>query len=235
MKSLRAGISFFSTIRAGGEFEELTRNLYVMPAIGAILGVIIGMAGYPLSLYGLGFLIVVVYLGVEGINHIDGLSDFFDAYFAPESKKLKALKDLNTGTGGTVAVALYMVLLTLFFSKIDPIRVVPALLLSQTLAKQGMLHLMLTSRPLWEGMVSEFVRHARRRDYASYAVTLTLALIIGMKFPLQTAISLAAYLLTLMAMKYYADRRFEGINGDVVGATNCLIFLAVVGVWACSP
>ncbi|WP_456478286.1 adenosylcobinamide-GDP ribazoletransferase [Geoglobus ahangari] len=235
MKSLRAGISFFSTIRAGGEFEDLTRNLYVMPAIGAILGAIVGIAGYPLSLYGLGFLIVVVYLGVEGINHVDGLSDFFDAYFAPESRKLKALKDLNTGTGGTVAVALYIILLTLFFTRIDPARVVPALVLSQSLAKQGMLHLMLSSRPLWEGMVSEFVRHARRRDYASYAITLTITLLIGMEFLQQTALSLAAYLLTLLAMKVYADRRFGGINGDVVGATNCLIFLAVIGVWACSP
>ena len=235
MNSIRAGMSFFSTIKAGGDFEDLTRNLYVMPAIGAILGAIMGLASYPISLYGLGFLAVVIYLSVEGINHIDGLSDFFDAYYAPEGKKLTALKDLNTGTGGTVAVALYVTMLALLFSRIDPARIIPAMVLAQTLAKQGMLHLMLTSRPLWQGIVSEFMKHAKRRDHSSYFFTISVALLTSTVFLQQTVLSLVTYILVFLVMKSYADRKFGGINGDVVGATNCVIFLAVTGVWACLP
>ncbi|WP_457591773.1 adenosylcobinamide-GDP ribazoletransferase [Geoglobus sp.] len=235
MKSLRAGISFFSTLKAGGEFEDLTRNLYVMPAIGAIIGAVIGVLSYPLAATGMGFLAVVIYIALEGINHVDGLTDFGDAYFAPESKKLTALKDLNTGTGGSVSVSLYIILLTMFFDRISADMLIPAILLSQTLAKQGMLHLMLTSEPLWQGMVSEFVKHRKRRDFASYLITLSLALILSVQWPVQVTASLLLYVAVLFGIRQYSLKKFGGINGDVVGATNCLIFLSVLGAWTCLP
>lgn len=235
MKSLRAGISFFSTIKAGGEFEDLTKNLYVMPAVGMILGAVMGAVSYPLAALGIGFLAVLVYVAVEGINHIDGLSDFFDAYFAPESKKLTALKDLNTGTGGTVAVTSYIVLLALFFSRLDASTIIPALILSQTLAKQGMLHLMLTSEPLWQGIVSEFVKYRKERDFASYLITISIATLLAIPWLEQVAASLAAYFITLFIFRHYSHKKFGGINGDIVGAANCMIFLSITGVWACLP
>ncbi len=235
MKSLRAGISFFSTLKTGGEFEDLTRNLYVMPAIGAIIGAVIGVLSYPLAATGMGFLAVVIYIALEGINHVDGLADFGDAYFAPESKKLTALKDLNTGTGGAVSVSLYIILLTMFFDRISADMLIPAILLSQTLAKQGMLHLMLTSEPLWQGMVSEFVKHRKRRDFVSYLITLSLALILSVRWPVQVTASLLLYVAVLFGIRQYSLKKFGGINGDVVGATNCLIFLSVLGAWTCLP
>uniref|UniRef100_A0A7J3THU8 Uncharacterized protein n=1 Tax=Geoglobus ahangari TaxID=113653 RepID=A0A7J3THU8_9EURY len=50
------------------------------------------MPFYPtlFSTLGFGFLIVVIYVAVEGINHIDGLADFFDSFFASRKQKDKS-------------------------------------------------------------------------------------------------------------------------------------------------
>ncbi|MBE8540310.1 adenosylcobinamide-GDP ribazoletransferase [Geoglobus acetivorans] len=232
MDALRAGLSFFTTLRMGGDFENLTNNLYLMPVIGAIIGVFAGVVGYPLFMLNLAMLAFIVYVGIEGINHIDGLADFFDSLFAPPEKKIKALKDLNIGTGGVIAVTSYAVFLIALFGQMDFKTYLLSMILGQILAKQGMLHLMLSEKPLWEGMVSEFTRNRKRRDWISYVLTLFFSGLMMLFDPLSVVVSLAVYAVLLVLFRGYVRGRYGGINGDMVGALNCLIFLAVVIVWA---
>jgi len=231
VEAIKAGISFFSTLRAGGDFDSLRKNLYVVPVIGAIIGVIISIPSIFLIKINAGFLIVVVYLAVEGINHIDGLSDFFDAVFAPPSRKLDALKDLNSGTGGSTAVTLYLIFLAIFFSKIDIHQVFFVLVVSQTLAKQSMLQLMLSMDPIWQGIASEFMKYRKKRDYCSYIFTITVVGVTGIIYPFQAIGSALIYTLITFGFVRYAKKNFGGINGDMIGAVNCIGFLGVTGVW----
>ena len=225
---IRASLSFFSTIRVGGDFEDLRNNLWIMPFTGFLIGSIIAVLSYPFRHFGIGFLAVVVYVAVEGINHIDGLADFFDSFFSPEGKKIKALKDLQIGSGGVIAVTVYVIALSNFFQMIE--NFFPALILSQTLAKQGMLQLILSSEPLWEGLAAEFVRGAKRRDYVSYAFSIPLALLLSLKY-FEAILSLIVYFFTVCVFGYYVNKKYGGINGDMIGALNCLIFASVLGVW----
>ena len=225
---LRASLSFFSTIRIEGDFEDLRNNLWIMPFTGFIIGLTIALLSYPLHCLGVGFLTVIIYVTIEGINHIDRLADFFDSFFSPEGKKIKALKDLQIGSGGVIAVTVYIVTLSNFFYIIDD--PVPALILSQTLAKQGMLQLMLSSKPLWDGLAAEFIKGVKKRDYLSYIFSISLALLLSVKY-FEALLSLIVYFILVYVFRYYVNRKYGGINGDMLGALNCLIFAGVLGVW----
>ncbi len=235
MDALRAGVSFFTTLRAGGDFDSLRKNLIVIPAVGAFIGILISIPAIALIELNSGFLIILAYVAVEGINHIDGLADFFDAVFAPPQRKLEALKDLNTGSGGYMAVSTYIVILAFFFSKMNILEAAVGIILAQVMAKQGMLHLMLKFNPVWEGILSEFTRFKRRKDYASYLFTALAVLISSVINPYKALGSVTVYLILLFFFSEYVRKVFGGINGDMVGALNCLIFAGVVGVWACLP
>ncbi len=235
MDAIRAGISFFSTLKAGGEFDSLRKNLYVTPAVGAIMGLIMAIPGFFAAKLNVGFLVILVYIALEGINHIDGLSDFFDAVFAPPSRKVTALKDINSGTGGHVAVSAYLILLALFFSNMNDLEIFFALILSQVMAKQGMLHLMLHFNPLWAGILTEFIKYRQKKDFISYIFTAVIAGLLAIQFPVKVIASVFAYLILILIFSAYVRKEFGGINGDMVGALNCMIFAAVIGVWACLP
>ncbi len=215
--SLRAAISFLSTIPAGGDFEAFRRNLWVMPYAGVIIGAVIAI---PLLLPpSFRLLALPLYIAVEGINHIDGLADFGDAVFAPGNRKREALKDLRVGAGGIVFVATYLILLFHLLSRANPLSVI----FSQMLAKHSMLLLLVTSKPAWPGMAAEMMRHARSKDLLFGSLPL---LFVAVKPSLIFAV--ASAVLLALAIAEYGERHFSGVSGDLLGATNCIVFTAAL-------
>ncbi len=234
MECLKASLSFFSTIKVKGDFEKLRNNLWIMPLTGLIIGAVISALSFPLYYFDLKLLTVIIYVLIEGVNHIDGLADFSDSYFAPKDRKLKALKDLQIGSGGVLAITIYVISLSYFFMNLSMQDFFVAIILSQMLAKQGMLHLMLSSKPLWNGLASEFIAGARKRDYISYAFTFSVVFILSIYYSVLPLESLVIYFATLYIFKLYTSSRYGGINGDMLGALNCIIFAAVLCLWSCS-
>ena len=225
MRALKGALGFFSTVPLGRDeesFEALRRNLWILPVVGTLLGVLIAVPTYLLGNFAI--LGVLIYIALEGINHIDGLADFGDALFAPKDRKLRALKDLNVGVGGTVTVSIYIFILMWSFAKIckEPLAIVD----SQMMAKLGMLLMLTTTKPLWDGMGAYMMEHAKVRD-----------LIIGGCFSVLVTISiykvrpevLAANILTFcicLAYRCYVMKTFGGVNGDIIGAMNCIAFIS---------
>ncbi len=226
MRFLLGALGFFTTIPVGRDersFESLRRNLWVLPLVGAVIGFLIGIPLLILKDLDLPFLGVLVYLAIEGVNHVDGLADFGDAFFATKDRKLKALKDLNLGVGGVLAVALYIAILTKEFELIDNI---VALIDSQMMAKFGMLFLLTTTKPIWDGMASYMMEFARRRDLIVGAILVTfVSLTFGAIF-----VNLAVVFLCF-AYRFYVIRTFGGVNGDMIGALNCIIFAFTLLLW----
>ncbi len=229
MKAIAGALGFFSTIPVGRDaesFESLRENLWILPIVGAILGIFMAIPILILIRFvkNLAFLAVLIYLAVEGINHIDGLADFGDALFAPKDRKLKALKDLKTGVGGTVAVCIYIFSLMQTFSILHPDEIVLAVIYSQMMAKFGMLLLLTTTKPIWEGMASCMMEFARRSDLV---VGLTIVIVFTLAcltiYPKIVWVNVAVILLCLL-YRLYVIRTFGGVNGDIVGALNCLAF-----------
>jgi len=215
LEILKSSIGFLTTLPVKGDIEVLRRNLWIFPYTGLILGALISIP----ALIGLGILCLILYIALEGINHVDGLADFGDAFFAPKDKKRQAMKDVQTGTGGLAFLCIYFVLLYHGFLHVDTFEI----LISQIFAKFSMLLLLTTSKPSWEGMAAYFMEFARKRDMLFGAIPLTLAVLEP-----KSLVALAFALLITFCLKYYSNSRFGGVSGDIIGAANCLAFASTL-------
>jgi adenosylcobinamide-GDP ribazoletransferase len=219
----KSAIGFFTTIPVKSDIEELRKNLWFFPFAGAVVGMMIAAPLYIFQIFSPSLLLlsVLIYIMVEGINHIDGLADFGDALFAPQSRKTEALKDTKTGAGGITFVVVYLLVLFQTLPPADFLTVVFA----QILAKYGMLLLMVTSDPCWKGMASYFMETAKK----SHLVTGFLPVIPFLYLDFLTAVIIfVTALIVVYVLKKYSEGKFGGINGDVLGATNCIVFAHVL-------
>jgi adenosylcobinamide-GDP ribazoletransferase len=219
IKAIRSAISFLTTLPLGGDVEELRKNLWLFPYAAILIALIVSVPHFIRNFVDIRFLALVLYLGAEGINHVDGLADFGDALFAPKNRKREAIKDLNTGAGGVAVVVVYFLLLYTLLYRSDFWEIA----LSQVLAKYSMLLLMLLSRPSWDGMGSYFMGKISSKDVFIGAVPVVL---LCYKVGIESLAALASGFAVVLLLKAYSEKHFGGVNGDVIGSANCLTFAA---------
>ncbi len=223
MRVFLGSLGFLTTFPVGRDersFKAFVENLWIMPITGAFLGFVMWVLSKALLLFDLEAIVFLSYFLVEGINHVDGLSDFFDSIFARD--KVRALKDTRVGVGGLLAVSSYVLILYSTFP-LD----LAQLVISQSLAKSSMLLLLLRNEAAWEGMARVFRENVRRRDYLGLIFPLALLLLFSLKNP-RNLVAIIVFLLVTLLVESYSRRSFGGISGDVLGASNCLTFAAVV-------
>ncbi len=215
VKLIKSSLSFLTPIPLKEGVEPLRRNMWMFPFTAIIIGFIISIPHFLGS--SILFLSLLFYIAGEGINHVDGLADFGDALFAPESRKKLALKDTKTGTGGIVAVVIYLLILHTTL----PVVNIWQIIFAQVLAKYCMLLLMLLSRPAWEGMASYMMELVGKRDLIVGLLPLLITFYLsGVESVVPLLLSFGA----VLWLRNYAHSRFGGINGDLIGASNCTTF-----------
>ncbi|MEM3927352.1 MAG: adenosylcobinamide-GDP ribazoletransferase [Archaeoglobaceae archaeon] len=211
LEILKSSFGFLTTLPVKGDIEVLRRNLWVFPFVGIFIGAVISVP----AVFGISFLCLLFYVAIEGVNHVDGLADFGDAFFAPEDRKKIALKDLNIGAGGVVFLCVYFLLLFYSFQRVEVLDI----MISQLFAKFSMVFLLVTSKPAWQGMAKFMMEFAKKRDLVIGALPLLIAFLKP-----STLISLFFVMLISILVKNYAEKKFGGVNGDVIGACNCISF-----------
>jgi len=237
---LREASSVFSFLTIlpspGGTPENTAKYMWLFPIAGAAIGLLVGSMGLALS----GFvdpllvsLLVVVSLAiVTGIHHTDGLADFADGLMAKGSKdqKIGAMKDVSTGTAGTVGIVLYLVGLVVVVSLTGGLDLLRAVLISEILAKFSMVLLASLGSSAAVGSNSPFVHmmRDRRRLAAAFVIMIIPVALIG-----ETAglVMLGATITLTLFMLAVSTRSFGGITGDVMGATNELARLVSLAVF----
>ena len=120
--------------------------MYIFPIVGIAIGLLVGSFGFGLSFLLeetllVSLLVVASIVIVTGIHHTDGLADFADGLMVKGSKdkKLKAMKDLSTGSAGIVAIVLYLIGLIITLSLTNSgFDLLKAILISEILAKFSM-------------------------------------------------------------------------------------------------
>lgn len=215
LEILKSSLGFLTTLPVRGDVEILRRNLWIFPFIGLLLGFLISIPVF----FGFGLLCLLLYLALEGINHVDGLADFGDAFFAPKDKKIKALKDTQLGAGGVAFLCVYFIVLYHTFLNVNAFEIV----ISQITAKFSMLLLLTTSKPSWDGMGAYFMEFARKRDLTIGAIPLVLVFL-----NIETLIATILTIFIIIFLKKYAHSRFGGINGDIIGSANCIAFASML-------
>ena len=108
--------SFLTIIPSGSHtLEDTAKNMHAFPAIGLLMGFVLGMAALGLYYAGVdqiiaAFLLVAATMLITGLHHTDGLADFADGLMrrGTVSEKLAAMRDVSVGTGGVTAIILYV-------------------------------------------------------------------------------------------------------------------------------
>ena len=249
LSGIKNVVGFLTILPVGMDpdgLSEAAKHIYLFPLIGALIGFLAGALGWlglhvlPPSVVGalvLGFITIL-----SGFHHTDGLLDFGDGVMAHGSpkRKIKVMHDQKVGAGG-VALGLMTLLITAFcIAELGILYIVPALIIAEVSAKFSMIVAATAGRSAHEGMNTHFVNamHDARGHYrflAALIVSLTLALVF-LRF--MGLIVVAVGTISALVMAAIAHRHFNGVTGDVFGATNeitrmmCIITILVMLRWA---
>jgi adenosylcobinamide-GDP ribazoletransferase len=185
---------------------------------------------------------------LAGLHHTDGLLDFGDgvmAHGSPEHK-IEVMHDKMTGTGG-LTLGVFTLLVSAFcVSSLGsssgfwgiPV-IVSGLVVAEVAAKLSMVVGAWAGKAVHEGMNSSFLA-AMHGGKGNARLVAALAISLGIAVPLlwlTGAIVILVAVLTGLIMVAIAHRHFNGVTGDVLGATNelsrmvVLVTLLVVIQW----
>ncbi len=227
--------------RSKRSFEAFSSNGYVFPLIGGVVGGVMSLIVLGLVRLGVppdvgGFVYVAALIGVQGINHSDGLADFADGLAAhgSEDERRDAMKDLNTGIGGTVAVGVAVLGLYATSSSLmslSPTLAVTVVFVSEIAAKTGISLEVCLGKASHEGHGS---RHIESTPQWHFLVSLFLAFGLVAVLPEQVVgITILGFgVATAVLLIRVSRQNFGGVSGDVFGATNEVVRLTslVAGV-----
>ena len=235
LKEISSVFSFLTIIpTSNATLETIAKYMYLFPVVGIAIGVIVGGLGFGLSFLGLDPLVVgLIVMGaialITGIHHTDGLADFADGLMTKGSKekKLKAMKDLSTGSAGIVTIVLYIVGMIIALSLAEGYLLFQAILVSEIMAKFSMVLMASVGRSAALGSNSPFVHIMKDKKKLATAILLTIIPLIIIAGSTAAIIFSVGLILTLFLV-IVSTRSFGGITGDVLGATNELIRLSSI-------
>lgn len=237
LKEIGSVFSFLTILpSSNATLENIAKYMYVFPVVGIVIGLLIGSFGFGLSFFLdpllVSLLVVASIAIVTGIHHADGLADFADGLMVKGSheKKIKAMKDLSTGSAGIVAIVLYVVGLIIAISLTNGFDLFKAILISEILAKFSMVLMASLGNSATLGSSSPFVKimKDKKKLSAAFIIMLIPVIVIGESVGLVmlgVTVTLTIFLLAL------STRSFGGITGDVLGATNEFTRLASLMVF----
>ncbi|MEO9309642.1 MAG: adenosylcobinamide-GDP ribazoletransferase [Nitrososphaera sp.] len=218
--------SFLTIIPAGSsDLRSVARHMYLFPVIGAAIGLMIGSAGYGLSLFLdpliVGLVVTAGLVLITGIHHTDGLSDFADGLMVrgTKEKKLQVMRDPSVGSAGIVAIILYVAAAIIALSLLKGFGLFYAILAGEIIAKFSMVLITSIGPSAWEGSNTPFVDSMKDRKKLAIAATITIGLLAVLQNNAAfVALGIGVVLSIIIAM--ISRRSFGGVSGDVMGAAN---------------
>jgi adenosylcobinamide-GDP ribazoletransferase len=233
---------------------DCARNMWAFPLIGAFLGLLAGLFGWVAYQFlpGLvvGALALALLLWMTGLHHTDGLLDFGDGIMVHGSaqRKIEVMHDQLTGAGA-IGLTLMTYIITAFaFAELGKAMFIgslalplifPALIMVELCAKLSMVVVARAGKSIHQGMNSPFleVMHGSNGNLR-LVVAIVISFAIGLPLLRWAGVfTILAGLLTGLVMVAVAHKHFNGVTGDVFGATNelarmvCAVVLLAVIVW----
>jgi len=245
IKELKNLFSFLTVFPVAMDKDLLTdcaRNMWAFPLIGAFLGLLAGLFG--LFAFRLlpdivaGALVFALLLWMTGLHHTDGLLDFGDGVMAHGTfeHKIEVMHDQLTGAGGLSLGILTMLIAALAIGQLNIRLILPTIIVVEMCAKLSMVVAARAGKSVHQGMNSPFLEamHGRGGNIR-LAVALIISFAIGLVLLRGAGIFVVlASVITGLVMVAVAHKHFNGVTGDVFGATNelarmvCVIVLLAV-------
>ena len=232
LKEISSVFSFLTIIPSNNtNLETTAKYMHVFPIIGIAIGLLIGSLGFGLSFFLDPMVVALLVVGsivvITGVHHTDGLADFADGLMTKgkKDKKLRAMKDLSTGSAGIVSVVLYVIGAIIALSLTSGFALFQAILLSEILAKFSMVLMASIGQSAAVGSNSPFTQIMKDKKRLAVACIITIIplVVIGGTVGL---ILFGASIAVTIFLACLSARSFGGITGDVLGATNELTRLS---------
>jgi adenosylcobinamide-GDP ribazoletransferase len=238
LREISSVFSFLTIIPVNNtDLQTVAKYMYIFPIVGILIGLLVGSFALGLSVFLDPLIVSLLVVGalsvLTGIHHTDGLADFADGLMTKgkKEKKLQAMKDVSTGSAGTVSVVLYIVGMIIAISLMSGFVLFQAILLSEILAKFSMVLQASMGRSAAVGSNSPFVQimSDKKRLVIAGIITLIPLVVIGETTGL---IVFASVIIITMFILALSTRSFGGITGDVLGATNEITRLSSLVIFA---
>jgi adenosylcobinamide-GDP ribazoletransferase len=225
--------------------SDCAKYMFAFPLIGAFIGLLAGSFGWVayqfLPSIVVGGLVTAALLWLTGLHHTDGLLDFGDGVMVhgtPE-RKVEVMHDQLTGAGGLSLGILTMLITALSIGQINAAIIVPAIIVVEVSAKLSMVVMAWAGKAVHQGMNTSFLQYMHGPQ-GTMRLLAGLLIAFAIALPLLRwagAVVLLAGILTSLVMVSVAHRNFNGVTGDVFGATNelarlvSLIAMLAVASW----
>jgi adenosylcobinamide-GDP ribazoletransferase len=254
LKNLLSFLTVFPVAMDKDLLADCANNMWAFPLIGAFLGLLAGLFGWValqfLPSIVVGALALALLLWMTGLHHTDGLLDFGDGIMVhgtPE-RKIEVMHDQLTGAGAIgLALMTYLVTAfafaslgrTVFIGNFAVPLILPGLIVVELCAKLAMVVVAWQGKSVHQGMNSAFLEamHGPKGNQRlTFALVLSLAIAIPLLWVAGVLVVLAT-VVTGLVMVAVAHKHFNGVTGDVFGATNeitrmvCVVVLLAVVAW----
>lgn len=219
--------------------DELARALPWFPAVGALVGLLLGLGGWWLTRAGLPVGPAAVLTGVvagpmlTGALHEDGLADTADGLWGGRDRAaaLRILRDSRVGAYGVVALVAALLTRAACLEALPPASWPAALAVGHCLGRLASVWLMATlpyAREEAPGLGGSMVAGLRSL-HLGLASAVGVGVVILAPPPGLAALGLATLLLALLRGWY--RRKLGGVTGDLLGAACVLVEIGTLLLW----
>jgi adenosylcobinamide-GDP ribazoletransferase len=248
VKELKNLFSFLTVFPVAMDKDMLTdcaRNMWAFPLIGAFIGLLAGLFGWVAYQFlpgiVVGALVLALLLWMTGLHHTDGLLDFGDGVMAHGTfeHKIEVMHDQLTGAGGLSLGILTILISALSIGQLGSRIILPGILVVEMSAKLSMVVAAWAGKSVHQGMNSPFL-DAMHGSKGNLRLAAALVISFAIALPLLRwagIFTVLAGVITGLVMVAVAHKHFNGVTGDVFGATNelarmvCVVVLLAVAAW----
>ena len=217
---------------------------FVIGCLAGLIASILSLVFPPLLT---GILTLAFLLFITGLHHTDGLFDFGDGLMAhgDQERRLEIMKDLRIGIGG---LGLGFIVLTTTFLSISEISrlsspsyallipesfrvdtlldffltipaIIQSLIIAEVSAKLSMIVMATAGKPAKKESMALMVIQ-RMKNKSKFVIGIILSLVFLIPFQWIGMIGLLVGVLVALFINFVSNKRFNGITGDIMGATN---------------
>lgn len=224
-------VRFLTLFPLGKEAREEIDNrafLISFPLVGLLIGLVLFLflklfnSLFPQLI--LSNLIIIFYLILTRMLHLDGLIDTFDGLLGGQNKEsaLHIMKDPQAGSFGVVAAVLYFLIFWSSLSYLQTLELlhkgeVGALVAAPCVGRWAMLFVATTSKPARKEGLGNWFLSLQSKENLLWASFLPLVVIVGI-LKWAGLILFAGAILLAWCLKIWSERKIGGVTGDILGA-----------------
>ena len=228
IKGLKGLFGFLTIVPVGMEsIEVISKYFFLCPIVGLVIGSVAGAVGFASNIFLpdliSGFLVLVSIQLLTGFHHLDGLLDLSDAAMArgDTKRRLEVMHDMYTGAAAVASGFIILALTGLAFGYFSGLDILKAAVVAEVVAKESMvLTAYLGKTPSYKGMGYYVVESMKNKHLEAFVSLLLCAVVgfvlVGVSFVWVLAVMAVA----VVVLTSYANKTFECVTGDVMGATN---------------